>query len=83
MKKYLLAFFSLFLIVRFNTVNSQPVEQMIKVVVAPNHPDWLYKTGEPVKFSISVLQYGNPLKNAVVRYSIGPEKIPWLYQVVN
>ena len=75
MKKYLLAFFSLFLIVRFNTVNSQPVEQMIKVVVAPNHPDWLYKTGEPVKFSISVLQYGNPLKNAVVRYSIGPEKM--------
>jgi cephalosporin-C deacetylase-like acetyl esterase len=48
---------------------------MIKVVVAPNHADWLYKTGEQAKFSISVLQYGNPLKNAVVRYTIGPEKM--------
>ena len=62
MKKYLFIHFSLFLIAFSQTVNSQPAEQMIKVVVAPNHPDWLYKTGEPVKFSISVLQYGNPLK---------------------
>ena len=48
---------------------------MVKVVVAPDHSDWLYKTGENVKFSISVLQYGNPVKNAVIRYTIGPEKM--------
>jgi cephalosporin-C deacetylase-like acetyl esterase len=48
---------------------------MIKLVVAPDHSDWLYKTGENVKFSISVLQNGNPVKNAVVRYTIGPEKM--------
>jgi cephalosporin-C deacetylase-like acetyl esterase len=48
---------------------------MVKVVVAPDHADWLYKTGENVKFSISVLQYGNPVKNAVIRYSIAPEKM--------
>jgi cephalosporin-C deacetylase-like acetyl esterase len=47
----------------------------VKVVVAPDHADWLYKTGENVKFSISVLQYGNPVKNAVIRYSIAPEKM--------
>jgi cephalosporin-C deacetylase len=54
---------------------AQPTEQMIKLVVAPDHSDWLYKTGENVKFSISVLQNGNPVKNAVVRYAIGPEKM--------
>ena len=75
MKKYLFVCFSVFFISFSITVYSQPTEQMIKVVVAPDHSDWLYKIGEPVKFSISVLQYGNPLKNAVVRYSIGPEKM--------
>jgi hypothetical protein len=31
---------------------------------------------EPVKFTISILQNGNLLKNAVVRYELGPEKMP-------
>ena len=54
---------------------SQPVEQYIKVVVAPDHADWTYKTGESVKFQISVLQNGNPLKDAKVKYQVGPEKL--------
>jgi cephalosporin-C deacetylase len=54
---------------------AQPVEQIVKVLVAPDHQDWLYKTGENVKFSISVFQFGNLLKNASVRYEIGPEKM--------
>jgi len=58
-----------------NNVFAQPVEEIVKVVVAPDHQDWLYKTGENVKFSISVYQYGNLLKNASVRYEIGPEKM--------
>jgi cephalosporin-C deacetylase-like acetyl esterase len=65
----------LLLITCFNSLLAQPTEQMIKLVVAPDHSDWLYKTGENVKFSISVLQNGNPVKNAVVRYAIGPEKM--------
>ena len=75
MKKYLVISLLLFFISFSSKIFSQPTEQMIKVVVAPDHSDWLYKTGEPVKFSISVLQYGNPLNNAVIRYSIGPEKM--------
>ncbi|HVG15419.1 MAG TPA: acetylxylan esterase, partial [Chitinophagaceae bacterium] len=54
---------------------AQPAEGIVKVIVAPDHADWLYRVGEPVKFSISVLQYGNPVKNAVVRYAVGPEKM--------
>lgn len=53
----------------------QPAQQMIKVVVAPDHTDWTYKTGEKVKFTITVLQSDNALKNAVVKYEVGPEKM--------
>lgn len=72
-------FFPIFLLAITLTFNhkllAQPSEQIVKVMVAPDHTDWLYKTGEHVKFAISVLQFGNPVKNAVVRYTIGPEKM--------
>lgn len=55
--------------------DAQPREQRVKVIVAPDHTDWMYKTGERVKFSISVLQDGNPVKDAVILYEIGPEKM--------
>lgn len=54
---------------------SQPAEQLIKVIVAPDHADWTYKPGEKVKFTITVLQSGNVLKNAIVKYEVGPEKM--------
>ncbi len=54
---------------------SQPAEQMVKVIVAPDHFDWKYTKGENVKFAISVLQNGNPVKNAKIKYEIGPEKM--------
>jgi len=74
MKKRMLNLLLLAVIV-CNNIFGQPAEEMVKVIVAPNHPDWLYKTGENVTFSVSVLQYGNLLKNAPVRYEIGPEKM--------
>jgi cephalosporin-C deacetylase len=55
-------------------VEAQP-EQPVKILVAPDHTDWLYKTGEPVKFSIAVIKDGNVLKNAVLKYEVGPEKM--------
>ncbi|MES1197748.1 MAG: acetylxylan esterase [Chitinophagaceae bacterium] len=54
---------------------AQPVEQFIKVIVAPDHSNWVYTSGEKVKFSITVLQNGNTLKNVTVKYEIGPEKM--------
>lgn len=56
-------------------LQAQPVEQYVKVIVAPEHPDWTYKTGEQVTFTISVLQNGNLLQHAIVNYQIGPEKM--------
>ncbi|MEJ0104146.1 MAG: acetylxylan esterase [Bacteroidota bacterium] len=54
---------------------AQPVTQFVKVIVAPDHTDWTYKTGEPVTFKITVLKDGNPLKNIAVKYQVGPEKM--------
>ncbi|MDH4092256.1 MAG: acetylxylan esterase [Cyclobacteriaceae bacterium] len=53
----------------------QPTEQFIKVVVAPDHTDWAYTSGEKAKFTITVLQNGNPLHDVKIRYEIGPEKL--------
>lgn len=59
-----------------NSALAQPVERFVKVIVAPDRTDWTYKPGEAVKFTIQVLQNGNPVKNASVRYEVGPEKMP-------
>ncbi|MGX5816577.1 acetylxylan esterase [Chitinophaga lutea] len=62
---------------------AQPMEQLIKVVVAPDHTDWTYRPGEKVQFSIMVLENGNPVKGAKVSYEIGPEKMtPTIKQTV-
>jgi cephalosporin-C deacetylase len=54
---------------------AQPARTLITVVVAPDHADWVYKTGEEVKFSILVLKDGNTLKNCPVDVQVGPEKM--------
>lgn len=56
-------------------VQAQPTEKFVKVIVAPDHDNWTYKPGEKVKFSITVLRNGNPVKDAKIRYEIGPEKM--------
>lgn len=56
-------------------VYAQPSHQFIRVVVAPERTDWTYKTGEKVKFSVLVLKNGLPVKNAVVKYEVGPEEM--------
>ena len=72
-RRFILPFvFSLLFV---TVASAQPVEQFVKVVVAPDHADWIYKTGEAVKFSITILKDGNPVKNAVIKYEVGPEKM--------
>jgi cephalosporin-C deacetylase len=61
-------------VVSFSISFAQPSEKYIKVVVSADHSDWLYKVGEKVKFTISVYKNGSFLKDAQVRYEIGPEK---------
>ncbi len=57
------------------TVYAQPGEQLVKVIVAPDRSDWTYKAGDKVTFNVSVIQAGNPVKNARIVYEYGPEKL--------
>ena len=54
---------------------AQPVERVVKIVVTPDHADWLYKLGEPAKFGVSVYRNNVLLTNAKLRYEVGPEKM--------
>ncbi len=68
-------FLLLLLLVCFQQLAAQPVEKFVKVVVAPDRPDWTYKIGDKVKFSVTVLQNGNPLKGTKIKYEVMPEKM--------
>ena len=35
-------------------LTGQPTEKLVKVIVAPDHTDWVYKTGENVKIKVTV-----------------------------
>ncbi|HEX2860728.1 MAG TPA: acetylxylan esterase [Lacunisphaera sp.] len=48
----------------------------IQVRIAPDHRDWTYRLGEPVKFRITVTADNTPVDNATVTYSVGPEMMP-------
>ena len=74
MKKY----HSLIFIIYFSFVGhlvGQPVTTLIKVIVAPDHSDWLYKPNEPVKFTVTIIKDGNALKDITIKYQVGPEKM--------
>lgn len=60
---------------RLTTLLAQPSERVVKVIVTPDHPDWLYKPGESVKFTIAVYRNNSLLKGAKLRYEVGLEKM--------
>lgn len=65
-----------FLAVLFSSnIIAQPTEQIVKVLVSPDHDDWLYKPGEAVKFTVSVLEHNNLVKNVKIVYEYGPERM--------
>ena len=55
---------------------AQPVEKFIKVNIAPQHSDWVYKPGETVKFDVSVTKNNILLSNVEISYEFGPERMP-------
>lgn len=54
---------------------AQPVERYVKVIVGADRSNWTYKTGEKVKFTVTVFKHGVPVSNVPIRYEIGPEKM--------
>jgi cephalosporin-C deacetylase-like acetyl esterase len=56
--------------------NAQPSVSLIKIAVAPEHADWIYKTGEKVRFDVSVTKNNILLKDIEIRYEISEDMTP-------
>lgn len=52
--------------------------RFVEVCIAPEHDDWLYKTGEKVKFNVSVTKNDVNLKNVTIRYEVSEDMMPAL-----
>lgn len=78
MKKILSRFSTLSLLLTVFSLNvlCQSNIGLVKVIIAPDHKDWVYKVGEQAKFSVQVLKYGNLLENVTIDYEAGPEMLP-------
>lgn len=62
-------------IFQYSFLSGQPLQELVKINIAPDHEDWIYELGEQVRFNVSVLKYGNPLTDIDIRYEIRPEKM--------
>lgn len=56
-------------------LHAQPTEQLIKIVVTPNHDNWQYGLGEKAMFTIAVFKDNVHYKGAKLNVQIGPEKM--------
>jgi hypothetical protein len=65
-----------FTTISFLFTQAQPPEKFIKISVAPDHNDWVYKLNEKATFKINITQSGVPVAVTNVRYAIMPEKMP-------
>jgi cephalosporin-C deacetylase-like acetyl esterase len=61
--------------VPFAQAPRQPFSRIV-VTVTPDHADWTYQPGEPVRFRIDVVRDGHQVTGATIKYSVGPEMMP-------
>ncbi|MFB6340794.1 acetylxylan esterase [Saccharicrinis sp. FJH62] len=50
-----------------------PYRSNVLWVTTPDHDNWIYKLNETAKVTISLYEYGIPVNDKEIRYSIGPE----------
>jgi cephalosporin-C deacetylase-like acetyl esterase len=74
--------FSIFIVsVLLNSVLwAQPPRSYVHVNIAPSHNDWTYRIGETADFEISVIRNSVRLKDIVVQYEYGPERLDPIQQ---
>jgi len=69
-KKLIIIAVVLFSIVK---IFAQPSESLVKIIISPNHSDWIYKLGEKVQLNVQVLKFNYPIENVKIYYEIGLE----------
>ncbi len=67
--------FTLLFLLSYAVLFAQPVERLVKIVVSPDHADWIYQPGEPAKFRIHVMKNSELIQNVKFRYEVGPEQM--------
>lgn len=69
--------FSLFLcLLCVCAVTAQIRGNEIRVVVSPDHSDWVYRLNEKCTFTVRVLKAQNLLPDVKIDYELGPEMYP-------
>ncbi len=64
------------ILLSFHFVSAQrSFDPMVRIIIGPDHTDWVYKRGEKAQFSVTVMEFGNPLKDVPVYYEVGPERM--------
>ncbi len=59
----------------FSHTEAQPKPERVIVKVTADQPDWLYKPGDKVNFSVAVSLNNMPINNSKISYEVGPEKM--------
>lgn len=73
MKKTLLSILTLCAVTYGLFAENYPYRSDVLWVAAPDHADWLYKTGEKAKITLSLYHYGMPVDGEAVTYEIGQD----------
>jgi len=56
------------------SLNAQ-TERLLKIIISPNHDDWIYNKGENAKFEVTIFKNNVPLKNVKIYYETGLERM--------
>lgn len=68
-------FFQLSFLLIAACLQAQPVEQLVRISVMPDAENWQRRTGEPVRFQIRVTRNGSPMRDVMLVYQVGPERM--------
>ena len=74
MKRIILILMQSVLVFSYAFAQSQ-TGALIRIMVAPEKRDMVYKTGEKVTFTVAVYKFGHLVEGGTLHYEVGPEKM--------
>ena len=76
MRNRILLTITVCIMVILSMAENYPYRSDLLWVTEPDHPDWIYRTGEKAKIKISLFKYGIPQDGITVKYETGSELMP-------
>lgn len=76
MRNRILLTITVCIMVILSMAENYPYRSDLLWVTEPDHPDWIYRTGEKAKIKISLFKYGIPQDGITVNYETGSELMP-------